>query len=135
MAESADDKIRDKAVARYGRLEALRRTRRLRGRVGGRADLQQPGPAGQGARPAVAHPVGQRRRIELARILFAASDGSGKSDTTLLLDEPTNHLDADSITWLRGFLQPRRRPGRDQPRRRAAGRCGEPGVVPGRGAW
>jgi ATPase subunit of ABC transporter with duplicated ATPase domains len=25
--------------------------------------------------------------------------------TTLLLDEPTNHLDADSITWLRGFLQ------------------------------
>ncbi len=49
---------------------------------------------------------GQRRRIELARILFAASDGSGgRSGTTLLLDEPTNHLDADSITWLRGFLQ------------------------------
>ncbi|KXO93282.1 Uncharacterized ABC transporter ATP-binding protein YheS (plasmid) [Tsukamurella tyrosinosolvens] len=49
---------------------------------------------------------GQRRRVELARILFAASDGSGgKSDTTLLLDEPTNHLDADSIGWLRTFLQ------------------------------
>jgi ATPase subunit of ABC transporter with duplicated ATPase domains len=51
---------------------------------------------------------GQRRRVELARILFAASDGGGggaPSDTTLLLDEPTNHLDADSITWLRGFLQ------------------------------
>nr|MDT0659613.1 ABC-F family ATP-binding cassette domain-containing protein [Micromonospora sp. DSM 115978] len=45
---------------------------------------------------------GQRRRIELARILFrdAAEGGGG----TLLLDEPTNHLDADSITWLRGFL-------------------------------
>jgi len=44
--------------------------------------------------------------VELARILFAASDGSGgRSGTTLLLDEPTNHLDADSITWLRGFLQ------------------------------
>jgi ATPase subunit of ABC transporter with duplicated ATPase domains len=45
---------------------------------------------------------GQRRRIELARILFrdAAETGGG----TLLLDEPTNHLDADSITWLRGFL-------------------------------
>src|SRR5438309_5886779 len=41
---------------------------------------------------------GQRRRVELARILF--SDAS-----TLLLDEPTNHLDADSITWLRDFLQ------------------------------
>lgn len=41
---------------------------------------------------------GQRRRIELARILFSGSD-------TLLLDEPTNHLDADSIVWLRAFLQ------------------------------
>jgi ATPase subunit of ABC transporter with duplicated ATPase domains len=40
---------------------------------------------------------GQRRRIELARILFSNAD-------TLLLDEPTNHLDADSITWLRQFL-------------------------------
>jgi ATPase subunit of ABC transporter with duplicated ATPase domains len=40
---------------------------------------------------------GQRRRIELARILFSGSE-------TLLLDEPTNHLDADSIVWLRGFL-------------------------------
>ncbi|MGJ9423565.1 ribosomal protection-like ABC-F family protein [Aeromicrobium sp. CF3.5] len=41
---------------------------------------------------------GQRRRIELARILFSDAD-------TLLLDEPTNHLDADSVTWLRGFLK------------------------------
>ncbi|MBU6347843.1 MAG: ATP-binding cassette domain-containing protein, partial [Actinomycetales bacterium] len=41
---------------------------------------------------------GQRRRIELARILFSGAD-------TLLLDEPTNHLDADSIVWLRSFLQ------------------------------
>src|SRR5215468_7403304 len=45
---------------------------------------------------------GQRRRIELARILFA--EASETSGGTLLLDEPTNHLDADSITWLRGFL-------------------------------
>ncbi|MDO5735533.1 MAG: ABC-F family ATP-binding cassette domain-containing protein [Propionibacteriaceae bacterium] len=41
---------------------------------------------------------GQRRRVELARILFSDAD-------TLLLDEPTNHLDADSIVWLRGYLQ------------------------------
>jgi ATPase subunit of ABC transporter with duplicated ATPase domains len=40
---------------------------------------------------------GQRRRVELARILFGGSD-------VLLLDEPTNHLDADSIRWLRKFL-------------------------------
>ncbi|MGW3208112.1 ABC-F family ATP-binding cassette domain-containing protein [Streptomyces sp. NPDC001135] len=44
---------------------------------------------------------GQKRRVELARILFAGSHG------TLLLDEPTNHLDADSLGWLRGFLQGR----------------------------
>ncbi|MFE4354823.1 ABC-F family ATP-binding cassette domain-containing protein [Kitasatospora sp. NPDC056800] len=41
---------------------------------------------------------GQRRRVELARILFSDSD-------VLLLDEPTNHLDADSIVWLRDFLK------------------------------
>ncbi|HYG93111.1 MAG TPA: ABC-F family ATP-binding cassette domain-containing protein, partial [Nocardioides sp.] len=40
---------------------------------------------------------GQRRRVELARILFSNAE-------TLLLDEPTNHLDADSIVWLRDFL-------------------------------
>jgi ATPase subunit of ABC transporter with duplicated ATPase domains len=41
---------------------------------------------------------GQRRRVELARILFAGSD-------VLLLDEPTNHLDADAKTWLLDFLR------------------------------
>ncbi|MFG3255493.1 ABC-F family ATP-binding cassette domain-containing protein [Streptomyces sp. NPDC048172] len=41
---------------------------------------------------------GQRRRVELARILFSDAD-------ILLLDEPTNHLDADSIVWLRDFLK------------------------------
>jgi ATPase subunit of ABC transporter with duplicated ATPase domains len=41
---------------------------------------------------------GQRRRIELARILFGGSQ-------TLLLDEPTNHLDADSVSWLRDHLK------------------------------
>ena len=48
---------------------------------------------------------GQRRRVELARILFAASDSGTGSATTLLLDEPTNHLDADSVGWLRDFLR------------------------------
>ena len=41
---------------------------------------------------------GQRRRVELARILFGGSE-------TMLLDEPTNHLDADSVAWLRDHLK------------------------------
>lgn len=41
---------------------------------------------------------GERRRVELARILFAGSDA-------LLLDEPTNHLDNDAKQWLVGFLR------------------------------
>nr|BFE79743.1 ABC-F family ATP-binding cassette domain-containing protein [Planobispora longispora] len=49
------------------------------------------------ARPLGTLSGGQRRRVELARVLFAGHD-------TLLLDEPTNHLDADSVGWLRGFL-------------------------------
>lgn len=41
---------------------------------------------------------GERRRVELARILFGGAD-------TLLLDEPTNHLDADAKEWLLAFLR------------------------------
>jgi len=41
---------------------------------------------------------GERRRVELARILFAGSD-------MLLLDEPTNHLDIDAKNWLLNFLR------------------------------
>jgi len=40
---------------------------------------------------------GERRRLELGRILFGGSD-------LLLLDEPTNHLDIDAKNWLMKFL-------------------------------
>ncbi|TME71656.1 MAG: ABC-F family ATP-binding cassette domain-containing protein [Chloroflexi bacterium] len=41
---------------------------------------------------------GERRRVELARVLFADPD-------LLLLDEPTNHLDSDAKAWLMDFLR------------------------------
>ncbi|GAB3562986.1 ABC-F family ATP-binding cassette domain-containing protein [Amycolatopsis endophytica] len=109
MSELVDDNERDKAIRKYGRLEerfaalggyaAESEAARICANLG-LADrvLGQPLRTLSG---------GQRRRVELARILFAASDvgASGRSDTILLLDEPTNHLDADSINWLRGFLK------------------------------
>ena len=108
MAEVVDETEREKAVRKYGQLED--RFSALGGYVAESEAARICNNLGLPDR-VLAQSLrtlsgGQRRRIELARILFAASDGSGgRSDTTLLLDEPTNHLDADSITWLRGFLQ------------------------------
>lgn len=110
MAEVADDAARDKAVRRYGQLEERFAA------LGGYAAESEAGricaslglPERVLTQPLRTLSGGQRRRVELARILFAASDsgsGASNSGTTLLLDEPTNHLDADSITWLRDFLQ------------------------------
>lgn len=108
MAEVADDAEREKAVRKYGRLED--RFSALGGYVAESEAARICNSLGLPDRVLDQQlrtlSGGQRRRIELARILFSASDGSGgRSDRTLLLDEPTNHLDADSITWLRGFLQ------------------------------
>ncbi|EHK83072.1 ABC-F family ATP-binding cassette domain-containing protein [Saccharomonospora azurea] len=109
MAELVDDAARDKAVRRYGRLEerfsalggyaAESEAARICANLG-LEDRVLP-------QPLRTLSGGQRRRVELARILFAASEAGagGRSGTILLLDEPTNHLDADSITWLRGFLK------------------------------
>ncbi|GAB2636389.1 ABC-F family ATP-binding cassette domain-containing protein [Prescottella soli] len=108
MAELVDGPQLDKAVRKYGSLEE--RFSALGGYVAESEAARICHSLGLPDR-ILAQPLrtlsgGQRRRVELARILFAASDGSGgKSNTTLLLDEPTNHLDADSISWLRGFLQ------------------------------
>ena len=107
MAEVADDAARDKAIRRYGQLEERFAA------LGGYAAESDAGricaslglPDRVLTQPLRTLSGGQRRRVELARILFAASDAGSGSATTLLLDEPTNHLDADSIGWLRSFLQ------------------------------
>ncbi len=41
---------------------------------------------------------GERRRVEISRVLFGESD-------VLLLDEPTNHMDVDAKNWLMTFLR------------------------------
>jgi ATPase subunit of ABC transporter with duplicated ATPase domains len=107
MAEVADDDARDRAVRRYGQLEERFAA------LGGYAAESEAGRicASLGlAERVLTQPLrtlsgGQRRRVELSRILFAASDAGTGSATTLLLDEPTNHLDADSLGWLRDFLR------------------------------
>lgn len=106
METTTDDRKRDAAIRKYSRLEEQYHT------LGGyEADSEAAQicvnlglPERILDQPLKTLSGGQRRRVELAQILFAATNGSGKSQTTLLLDEPTNHLDADSITWLRGFL-------------------------------
>ena len=97
---SEDDSIRTKGMRRYDRLEA----EFIAG--GGYAAESEAAvitsnldlPERVLAQPLETLSGGQRRRVELARILFSAAD-------TMLLDEPTNHLDADSILWLREFLK------------------------------
>ncbi len=97
---AATEEARDKAMRRYSRLEA--------------EFTAAGGYAAESEAAAIAAAVGlteaqldqqigtlsggQRRRIELSRILFSGA-------RTLLLDEPTNHLDADSIVWLRDYLK------------------------------
>ena len=107
MAEVADDATRDRAVRRYGQLEERFAA------LGGYAAESEAGricaslglPERVLTQPLHTLSGGQRRRVELARILFAASETGTGSATTLLLDEPTNHLDADSLGWLREFLR------------------------------
>ena len=107
MAEVADDATRDRAIRRYGQLEERFAA------LGGYAAESEAGricaslglPERVLTQPLRTLSGGQRRRVELARILFAASDTGSGSATTLLLDEPTNHLDADSLGWLRDFLR------------------------------
>jgi ATPase subunit of ABC transporter with duplicated ATPase domains len=67
---------------------------RIRGILGGLvADLDWHGPIGELS-------GGQRRRVDLARVLVGDFD-------VLMLDEPTNHLDVHGIAWLAEHLKSR----------------------------
>jgi len=97
---SADERRRDRAMERYGRLEGEFTA------VGGYAAESEAAAIASSlglddrvlGQPLDTLSGGQRRRVELSRILFSGAQ-------TLLLDEPTNHLDADSVVWLRDYLR------------------------------
>ena len=97
--EGTDGDERDRLINRFSRLEdeftaaggyvAIAEAKRFGASLGiGADELDQ---------LVVTMSGGQRRRVELARILFAET-------ATLLLDEPTNHLDLDAKAWLMDFL-------------------------------
>ncbi|MBD2760299.1 ABC-F family ATP-binding cassette domain-containing protein [Yimella sp. cx-573] len=95
-----DEEKREKAMRRYSRLDA-----EFTAQGGYAAESEAASIASSLGLPerVLNQPLrtlsgGQRRRVELSRILFSGAQ-------TLLLDEPTNHLDADSILWLRDYLK------------------------------
>ncbi len=97
--ERLDGEARDRAIQRFARLQdefdakggfvAEAEAKRTAANLGiGNDELTQSVATMSG---------GQRRRVELARILFAETD-------VMLLDEPTNHLDLDAKAWLVEYL-------------------------------
>ncbi len=97
---SDDETVRERAMRRYANADA---ELHAGGGYAAESEAAQMAAALNIEERILAQPLhtlsgGQRRRVELARILFANVD-------TMLLDEPTNHLDHDSIVWLREFLK------------------------------
>jgi ATP-binding cassette subfamily F protein 3 len=99
-AKAASANGLDRAVKRYGVLEerfsslggyqAEAEARRIAAGVGLDEDVL--------SRRVGVLSGGQRRRLELARLLYAGGD-------LLVLDEPTNHLDLDAKAWVMQFLR------------------------------
>ena len=97
---SDDEKVREKAMRKYTRLEM---EFEAQGGYAAESEAAAIASALNLEERILGQPLGtlsggQRRRVELSRILFSGNE-------TLLLDEPTNHLDADSIVWLREYLR------------------------------
>jgi ATPase subunit of ABC transporter with duplicated ATPase domains len=97
--EALESEPTDRNVARFGRLhDDYEQIGGYRSEAEARAIVDGLGLAQDRlALPITALSGGERRRLELARILFGGSD-------LLLLDEPTNHLDVDAKSWLMRFL-------------------------------
>ncbi|MEE9583012.1 MAG: ATP-binding cassette domain-containing protein, partial [Acidimicrobiia bacterium] len=98
MEQSAGDE-RDRLIRRFARLETEFETK---GGYRAEAEARKFAASVGIADDEMAQPVrtmsgGQRRRVELSRILFAETD-------VLLLDEPTNHLDLDAKAWMMQYL-------------------------------
>jgi ATPase subunit of ABC transporter with duplicated ATPase domains len=97
---SDDEAVREKAMRRYTRLEV---EFEAQGGYAAESEAAAIASALNLEERILGQPLGtlsggQRRRVELSRILFSGNE-------TLLIDEPTNHLDADSIIWLREYLR------------------------------
>src|SRR5436305_12651626 len=94
---------RDPSLENVQRFSDAEERYRLDGGYSGESDARRIA-AGLGLKPdRVDLPLsvlsgGERRRVELARVLFADSD-------LLLHDEPTNHLDSSAKTWLIDFIR------------------------------
>ncbi|HSP65392.1 MAG TPA: ABC-F family ATP-binding cassette domain-containing protein, partial [Candidatus Deferrimicrobium sp.] len=98
-AMGSDPKDLDAVMARYGELQHTyqdaggydleARAREALGGLGIDDSLQGRDPRQLSG--------GQKRRVELSKLLLADAD-------LLLIDEPTNHLDLSSIEWLEDFM-------------------------------
>jgi len=98
LAEDAE--ALDRAVHRYSELEERFRFRGGYALESGAEDMAANLGLDEEAllRPVSALSGGQRRRLELARLLLAGGD-------LLVLDEPTNHLDAEAKAFVMDFLR------------------------------
>jgi ATPase subunit of ABC transporter with duplicated ATPase domains len=96
---SQDQRARDRAIRRFSQLQEMFE---LEGGYRAEADARRVAAALGVPKDGLDRPLaglsgGERRRVELARVLLSQAG-------TLLLDEPTNHLDTDAKRWLADFL-------------------------------